>query len=280
MVASLTKLAEGVSPSRGRTIAAPPSCQHPVAEWLRQPATIVGACSARLARSTYPGSKCPCLSSARRNKLSAAKRTCARNLAGKPAGVDPRRTDFPPLAASPQELGIGDGNLAHWFTTKVQPHEAVLRSYLRGSFPEVREVDDIVQESYLRLWRVRVAAPVASAKALLFSIARNVARDFARRARRSPILSVAELSVLPVVAEHPSAYDHLSAQEKIDLLGVAVGTLPARCREIIVLHKIRGHSQREVASMLGLAEKTVENQVAIGTRRCAEFFRRRGILHY
>jgi hypothetical protein len=32
-----------------------------------------------------------------------------------------------------------------------------------------------------------------------------------------------------------------------------------------------------VAEQLGLSEKTVANQVALGVKRCEQFFRRRGI---
>jgi RNA polymerase sigma factor (sigma-70 family) len=167
--------------------------------------------------------------------------------------------------------------LARWFSNEVLPHESSLRSFLRGAFPAVRDVDDVVQESYLRLWRARLVHPVTSSRALLFTIARNVARDLMRRACRSPINHLVDFADLHVVEVRPSAAELLCEQEKIELLGRAVGSLPARCREIIILHKILGLAQRAVAEQLGLSEKTVENQVAIGVRRCEEFFRREGI---
>jgi hypothetical protein len=49
---------------------------------------------------------------------------------------------------------------ARWFAEEVQPHEASLRAYMRGAFPMVRDVDDVVQESYLRVWRARAAQPI------------------------------------------------------------------------------------------------------------------------
>jgi RNA polymerase sigma factor (sigma-70 family) len=169
---------------------------------------------------------------------------------------------------------------ARWFSEEVQTHETSLRSYVRDSFPAIRDVDDVVQESYLRIWRARLGRPVASTKAFLFTIARNVALDLVRRARRSPVNSLVEMAELHLVESNPSVADLLSQAEKIDLLGRAIAALPPRCREIVVLHKINGFPQRSVAERLSLSEKTVENQVALGVKHCEKFFRRHGIEHF
>ena len=58
-----------------------------------------------------------------------------------------------------------------WFADQVRPHEAALRCYVRSAFPSL-DVDDIVQESYLKLLRVRAAGRIISTKAYLFAIAR------------------------------------------------------------------------------------------------------------
>jgi RNA polymerase sigma factor (sigma-70 family) len=173
-----------------------------------------------------------------------------------------------------------ESNSASWFAAEVQPHEPALRGYLRGAFPAVRDVDDVVQESYLRVWRARAGQPIASAKAFLFTVARRLALDLVRREAISPLCDVGELRRLAVMEERPDAIETISTQDKIRLLSEAVGSLPARCRSVIVLHKIQGRPQREVALHLGISEKTVENHVALGVKRCEEFFRRRGLEYF
>jgi RNA polymerase sigma-70 factor (ECF subfamily) len=166
---------------------------------------------------------------------------------------------------------------SRWFSDEVHPHEPSLKAYLRSSFPTVRDVDDVVQESYLRIWKARAGQPIQSAKAFLFRIARNLALDLVRRDRISPVIAVGDSAVEFVADSRPDAAETASAGEKIRLLAEAVATLPDRCREIVILRKLDGLPQREVAARLGISEKTVEEQVSRGVRRCERYLRRHGI---
>jgi len=184
--------------------------------------------------------------------------------------VSPPPTTSVPVESPPVEA-------ARWFSEQVQPHESQLRGYLRGAFPRVRDVDDVVQESFLRIWQARAVHPILSTKAFLFRIARNLALDSLRRDQASPIEAVPGLSEVPVIEERAGAAEILNAEEKSRLLGEALADLPERCRIIMLHHKIKGLPQRAVAEQMGLTEKTVANQVGLGVKRCEEFFRRRGI---
>jgi RNA polymerase sigma factor (sigma-70 family) len=168
-------------------------------------------------------------------------------------------------------------NLSRWFAEEVHPHEHSLRAYLHGSFPAVRDVDDVVQESFLRAWRARAAQPVRSAKAFLFRIARNLALDRVRREIGSPIQSVRDLETLPVLDHGGSPVQAAALQEKLMMLADAIEALPPRCREVVILRKLQDLPQRAVAERLGLAEKTVEAQLARGIARCEVYLRRRGV---
>ncbi len=159
----------------------------------------------------------------------------------------------------------------------MQPHDAQLKAYLRHSFPGVRDVEDLVQESYLRIWRSRAAQPIHSAKAFLFRVARNLALNLVDRQRASPVAIMSDLSVLTVSEERAGTFETVERNEKLQLLVQALATLPPRCREITVLRKLKGVPQREVAERLGLAEKTIEEQVARGVRRCETYLRRHGV---
>lgn len=179
-----------------------------------------------------------------------------------------------PAAATDSMHAVQD---VSWFENDVRPHEESLRSYLRNSYPTIRDVDDLVQESFLRIWKARLAEPIRSSKAFLFEVARHLALDFVRRRQVSPVDHVRDLSTLNVIEEGRNAAELADTNEKFLALADAIATLPARCREIVILRKFKGLSQREVAMQLGLSERTVEVQVARGVKRCEDYLRKRGI---
>lgn len=171
---------------------------------------------------------------------------------------------------------------ARWFAEEVYPHHGQLKAYLRGAYPAVRDVDDLVQESYLRVWKARLVRPVLSAKSFLFQIARHLAIDVLRKHRATPLesLSGPELATLPVAEEQPHGACLLSYREKVDLLSNALAALPARCREVVYLRKLKGLSQKEVAARLGISVRTVESQYAVGMKRCEDYLRKHGIENF
>jgi RNA polymerase sigma factor (sigma-70 family) len=166
---------------------------------------------------------------------------------------------------------------ARWFADEVHAHDSSLKAYVRSSFPHLRDVDDVVQESYLRIWRVRASHTIHSAKGFLFTLARHVALDLVRRNRVSPVDAVADLAQLPALENSPDAAEFADQQEKIRLLGKALALLPDRCREVVVLRKFQGLSQRDVAERLGISEAAVEHHVARGLKKCEAYLRSLGI---
>lgn len=160
---------------------------------------------------------------------------------------------------------------------EVRPHEPMLRSYLHGAYPDVGDVDDVVQESFLRIWKANAATPIRSARAFLFEVARHLALDLLRRKRNSPIVAVIDLPALRVLDARPGADELACSREEVELLAQAIHALPPRCREIVVLRKLKCIPQKEIAAQLGISEKTVQVQVVRGVKRIGEILRARGV---
>lgn len=135
-----------------------------------------------------------------------------------------------------------------------------------------------MQESYLRLWKLRAVQPIRSAKAFLFTVARNIALDSVRRMRGSPIFAVPDLAEVNVVDEQTDVSKAASTSEEIALLAQALQALPPRCREIIILRKFQNLSQKEVAARLRISEVTVQEQVYRGLRRLEKMLLKRGMI--
>jgi RNA polymerase sigma-70 factor (ECF subfamily) len=169
-------------------------------------------------------------------------------------------------------------SLDRWFAEEVHPHDSQLRAFVRGSFPDVRDVDDVVQESYLRIWKRHGRHPVASVKAFLFKIARHLALNKVRHQRVSPFVVVTDFTVSSVIDSKPDTAERVCSHEEIQILFAAIDALPGRCREVYILRKLKGLSQKEIARTMGISEQTVEVQIVRANRRCAAFLQARGVL--
>jgi RNA polymerase sigma factor (sigma-70 family) len=179
--------------------------------------------------------------------------------------------------SQPRTAVAAEGDQTRWFRDEVHAHDGQLKSYLRSSFPGVRDVEDVVQESYLKIWRTRLARPIRSTKSFLFQVARNVAIDRIRRLKVSPEVACPDFVRLSVPDDRPGVVESACTQDELDLLARAIDALPDRCREVMVLRQIKGLSQKEIAEQLGLSVLTVQTYVVRGLRRLEEHFRRRGV---
>lgn len=164
-----------------------------------------------------------------------------------------------------------------WFRETIQPHEPNLRAYLRRKFPGVTDVDDVVQETYARLFRARQSGKKLH-PGYVFTIARNAALDLLRRHRVVKFDSLATLEPRVVIEEKPTPLDTVARAQEIEILHEAIAALPERCRLIMMLQRMQDLSNREIAHRLGISIHTVNAQVVIGLARCRDYLRDRGVL--
>ncbi len=170
-----------------------------------------------------------------------------------------------------------DSETARWFAEEVQPHETTLRGYLHR-IAAWTDIDDLVQETYTRLLRVREKGQVRSTRGLLFATARNAARDLFRRRAVAQTTSVGEFETMQVVDEAPAPDEVVSRSQEIELLAAAIAALPERCRAVFVLRRFENLSHRDIAQRLGISEHTVEVQLTKALHRCEDYFERKGAM--
>lgn len=172
----------------------------------------------------------------------------------------------------PQDLETSD-----WFEREVKPHESMLKGYLHR-WAVVSDIDDLVQETYLRVIRARAEGRVQSTRGLLFATARNAALDLFRRRATAKTSSMTEIDCSRVLDEKRDTSEAISRQQEIDLLREAIQDLPDRCRAILLLRKFENLSHKEIAERLGIKVHTVEAQLTKALHRCESYFARKGAL--
>lgn len=163
-----------------------------------------------------------------------------------------------------------DSESGRWFSQHVQPHEPMLRAWLRTRFARDEDIDDVVQEVYMRLLRARERGEVALPKAFLFAVARNLATDRFRHRAAVQLESFVDSDALSVLEEGDGTPEIIARNQELEILTNAIQSLPDRCRQIFTLRKVYGLSQAEIAKQMGVSESTVSAQLTIGVRKCME----------
>jgi RNA polymerase sigma factor (sigma-70 family) len=159
-----------------------------------------------------------------------------------------------------------------WFAREVLVHEAALIRYLMRVWPNHHEVHDLRQEIYVRVYEAARQQHPVSAKAFLFSTARNLIIDRVRRSRIVTIQSVGDLAGFDVLVDELTPERRLSASQEFSLLARAFRRLPLREREVIWLRRVDGLAQKDVAARLSISEKTVETHLRRGMQKMADAF--------
>jgi RNA polymerase sigma-70 factor (ECF subfamily) len=165
---------------------------------------------------------------------------------------------------------------AVWLARYVLPHEPALRAWLRRKAVAGLEIDDIVQETYARFSTMESVDNVRNPKTYLFQTAHSIIVSFVRRSRIVPILAVGHLEAFEMASEEPDLETQTNDLQELQRLAEAIATLPDKVRDVFVLRRVHGLSQREVAERLGLAESTVEKHMSKGFALIAERFSRGG----
>ena len=127
------------------------------------------------------------------------------------------------------------------------------------------DAQDVVQDAFVRLWRMRARVDLATVEPLIYKIALNLA---ASRRRSRKIWRWVSLDFLrdPASAHRP-ADESLAAQDEYARLRAAVEALPEDLRRVIVLCEFSELRYDQVAALLDIPPGTVGSRRHRALRR-------------
>src|SRR5690242_17970049 len=165
-----------------------------------------------------------------------------------------------------------------WFVNQVFQHRAALHRYLGKLTSGAQDIEDLVQETYVRMYALPDFHLVESPQALLFRIAHNLAVERARRHKAQATDTVGDLETLSVYSKEAPPEEQTDARRRFESFCVAVERLPPTCRRVFLLRKVHKLSHAEISEVLGVSESTIEKHVAKGLVRCRDYLREMGLL--
>jgi len=140
-----------------------------------------------------------------------------------------------------------------------------LYAFAIGYLKIEEDAKELVQEVFVKVWENRHHIDTSrSFKAYLFTITKNTILDYFRK-------KASERTYLEYIREH-TGFIVDSPEEEIeyaDLMEKAesfIEKLPSRQKEIFMMSRKQGLTNEEIASILQISKKTVENQITLAKK--------------
>jgi RNA polymerase sigma-70 factor (ECF subfamily) len=150
------------------------------------------------------------------------------------------------------------------FALLLQQHQRSLSAYARRMLGDAALADDMVQETFLRLWSRadRFDGRASRLTTWLHRICHNLCVDSHRRQGRERAL---DDSADPVAGQNPEGES--MQEERGRRVRAALTAIPERQRSALLLCHYQGLSNREAASILDVSVEALESLLARGRRQ-------------
>jgi RNA polymerase sigma-70 factor (ECF subfamily) len=143
-------------------------------------------------------------------------------------------------------------------------HRRALSAFLRRRTATEDDVQEIVQESYMRILHYGYddSRPAVVWKSLLYRIAANLAVSRLRSDRAHNVAGQQSLEDVELVSDAPSQERTVLAQQELELIREVIGGLSPKCRKVFLLSRTHHKTYTEIAGLCGISVKMVEKYIS------------------
>lgn len=174
-----------------------------------------------------------------------------------------------------RHLGTDDAQAS--FHSQIVPLLDAAYSFARFLSRDADAAQDIVQDAFLRAYRSFGGYRGENARAWLFSIVRNCylasLQDRRRRSRLNGETREDGSDASEVPSQEDTPEQVLVRKSESEAVQLAIGTLPRRLREIIILREIEGLSYSQIAEVTSLPIGTVMSRLSRARRKFEDAWR-------
>lgn len=156
------------------------------------------------------------------------------------------------------------------FVAMIAAHYATrLQRFLTLRLRNVHDVPDLAQEVFLRLLQVGRYEAIRNPEAYLFTVASRVVNNHTLRRLSDPAfidIGVAPPELMGLAGDDPAAIaENTDCIEQVER---ALKQLPPKVRAALILHRVGGHTVREIAEQLGIGRETTKKYLTRATQHC------------
>lgn len=169
-----------------------------------------------------------------------------------------------PRTRDPASLSDFGARQAEQWENVARRYTGVLRGFFAKRVYEQDDVEDLVQDVFLRLMQRTGGQPIEKIEQYIFQTAANVLRDRGRRraARRQESHESYDETVHEAPDSEFPPERVLMGREAVAQAMAALEDLPERTRDIFVLRALEQHKYCEIARMLKISTRATEKHMA------------------
>ena len=129
--------------------------------------------------------------------------------------------------------------------------------------------EEIVSDVFIKIWQYREnLEKIDNLKLYLYISVKNTAINYLARHYRKDVISIDEINIeTDAIQYNPEQL--LITSEVVNRINTAIKMLPPRCKLIFKLAKEDGLKYNEIAQLLNISVKTIDNQMAIAVKKIA-----------
>jgi len=152
-------------------------------------------------------------------------------------------------------------------------NSAFMKAFLRRFLRRSQDIEDVVQEAYLKAYCVEQEKAIEHPKSLLFTIAKNLAINELNKKSNQITEYIEECKAAMVPESVATLENELEAEQSLGVYCDAVAALPEVCRRVFLLRRVHGLKQKEIAETLGISLRTVEIHLQKGVMKCRAYIK-------
>lgn len=155
------------------------------------------------------------------------------------------------------------------FTFLFKTYYKLLYAYCISLTKDKNISDDIVQNTFLKIWNNKHKLQIhTSLKSYLYKSVYNSFIDVQSKNKKTDRISDI---ILINTLSNTIKQDDAILKEKIILLDKAIDDLPTKCKKVFLLNKKEGYTYQEIANILNISEKTVENHMGNALKKIRKY---------
>ena len=140
----------------------------------------------------------------------------------------------------------------------------VVFGFMKSLLQVKEDASDVAQEVFIKLWLMRSALPdITSLRFYLYRMSLNQTINFIKKNKSNV------RSILTDIPYDQMVEDAIDMKDKEAFIAAVVSRMPEQRRKIFIMSRLEHRTNDEIATLLHIKKKTVENHLNLASRNSA-----------